>query len=106
MKNFVVLRIANKQDGTTVAPVKTFEDEQSAQKEFFRSAAAAVDSDNLTDAVSLLTKEGFEVRHEYFTHPAVAPEPTPEEPEEGQSDNTPESDDSEPEDDSPIIGVL
>lgn len=82
MKNFVVLRIANKQDGTTVAPVKTFEDEQSAQKEFFRSAAAAVDSDNLTDAVSLLTKEGFEVRHEYFTHPAVAPEPTPEEPEE------------------------
>lgn len=79
MKNFVVLRIANKQDGTTVAPVKTFEDEQSAQKEFFRSAAAAVDSDNLTDAVSLLTKEGFEVRHEYFTHPAVAPEPTPEE---------------------------
>lgn len=78
MKEFVVVRIANKQDGTTVAPVKTFEDEQSAQKEFFRSAAAAVDSDNLTDAVSLLTKEGFEVRHEYFTHPAVAPEPTPE----------------------------
>ena len=91
MKNFVVLRIANKQDGTTVAPVKTFEDEQSAQKEFFRSAAAAVDSDNLTDAVSLLTKEGFEVRHEYFTHPAVAPEPTPEEPEEEPEEVTEES---------------
>ena len=82
MKEFVVVRIANKQDGSVAIPVKAFDDEDSALKEFFRIAAIAVDSDNLTDAVSLLTKEGFEVRHEYFTHPAVAPEPTPEEPEE------------------------
>lgn len=79
MKEFVVLRIANKADGTTVAPVKTFETEVEAQKEFFRSCAAAVDSENITDAVSLISKEGFEIKHEYFEHEAPAPEPEPEE---------------------------
>ena len=78
MKNFVVLRIANKADGTTVAPVKTFDTEIEATKEFFRSCAAAVDSDNLTDAVALLSKEGFEMEHRYFVHSAPVPEPTPE----------------------------
>ena len=79
MKEFVVLRIANKADGTTVAPVKTFETEVEAQKEFYRSCAAAVDSENITDAVTLLSKEGFELKHEYFEHEAPAPEPEPEE---------------------------
>ena len=77
MKNFVVLRIANKADGTVAAPVKTFETEVEAQKEFFRSCAAAVDSDNITDGVSLLTKEGFELKHEYFEHDAPTPEQEP-----------------------------
>lgn len=72
MKEFVVLRIANKADGTTVAPVKTFETEVEAEKEFFRSCAAAVDSENVTDAVTLLSKQGFEIKHEYFVH-EVAP---------------------------------
>ena len=72
MKEFVVLRIANKADGTTVAPVKTFETEVEAEKEFFRSCAAAVDSDNVTDAVTLLSKQGFEIKHEYFVHEVQA----------------------------------
>lgn len=72
MKEFVVLRIANKADGTTVAPVKTFETEVEAEKEFFRSCAAAVDSENVTDAVTLLSKQGFEIKHEYFVHDAQA----------------------------------
>ena len=74
MKEFVVLRIANKVDGTVSAPVKTFETEIEAQKEFFRSCAAAVDSENIMDAIALLTKEGFELRHEYFEH-EIQPEP-------------------------------
>jgi len=83
VKEFVVLRIANKADGTVSAPVKTFDTDVEAQKEFFRSCAAAVDSDNITDAIALLTKEGFELRHECFEHPIqLEPEPEPEEPEE------------------------
>ena len=72
MKEFVVLRIANKADGTTVAPVKTFDTEVEAEKEFFRSCAAAVDSENVTDAVTLLSKQGFEIKHEYFVHEVQA----------------------------------
>lgn len=74
MKEFVVIRICNKQDGTVACPVSTFETEAEAVKEFFRLCGLAVDSTHLTDAVSLLTKQGFELRHEYFTHPAIEPE--------------------------------
>lgn len=73
MKEFVVVRICNKQDGTVAVPVSTFETETDAQKEFFRQCGLAVDSTHLTDAVALLTKQGFELKYEYFTH-----EPQPE----------------------------
>ena len=74
MKEFVVVRICNKQDGSIACPVATYETEAEAQKEFFRLCGQAVDSVHLTDAVSMLTKQGFELRHEYFEHP-VQPEP-------------------------------
>lgn len=78
MKEFVVVRICNKADGTVAIPVASFETEDAAKKEFFRLCGLAVDSTHLTDAVSLLTKQGFELKHEYFTHPAPEPEPEPE----------------------------
>ncbi len=37
------------------------------------------DTTHLTDSVSLLTKEGFEVRHECFEHAPIAPEEVTEE---------------------------
>lgn len=83
MKEFAVVRIANKPDGTTAVPVSAFEDEQSAYKEFFRQCGLAVDSENLTDSVTLLYKEGYKIRHEFFTHAAPEPEPEPE-PEQGE----------------------
>ena len=74
MKEYVVVRICNKLDGTVAVPVSTHETEEAAQKEFFRQCGLAVDSTHLTDAVSLLTKQGFELKHEYFTHDAPASE--------------------------------
>ena len=55
MANFVVVRIANKADGTVAIPVKSFEDETAAWKEYYRQVAIAVDSDNVTDSLALLT---------------------------------------------------
>ena len=75
MKEFVVVRICNKADGTVAIPVSSFENEVDANKEFYRLCGLAVDSTHLTDAVSLLTKQGFELKHEFFTHDAPAPEP-------------------------------
>lgn len=70
MYNFFVVRFTNRADGSSGNSVKPYENEGDAVKEFFRQAGQAVDSTHLTDSVSLLTKEGFEVRHEYFEHSA------------------------------------
>ena len=68
MYNYFVVRFTNRVDGTSGNSVKPYENDGDAVKEFFRQAGQAVDSTHLTDSVSLLTKEGFEVRHEFFAH--------------------------------------
>ena len=70
MYNYFVVRFTNRTDGTSGNSVKPYEAEADAIKEFFRQAGQAVDTTHLTDSVSLLTKEGFEVRHEFFEHDA------------------------------------
>ena len=75
MYNFFVVRITNRTDGTAGKTVKEYETEAEALKEFFRQAGQAVDTTHLTDSVSMLTKEGFELKHEVFLHDAPAPEP-------------------------------
>lgn len=74
MYNFFVVRLTNRTDGTAGNVVHPFENEADALKDFFREAGKAVDSAHLTDSVTMLTKEGFELRHEVFLHDAPAPE--------------------------------
>ena len=71
MFDFFIVRITNRQDGTFGNSVKAYEAEADALKEYFRQAGQAVDTTHLTDSVSLLSKEGFEVRHECFTHEVI-----------------------------------
>lgn len=80
MYNFFIVRITNRVDGTFGNSVKAYETEAEAMKEYFRQAGQAVDTTHLTDSVSLLTKEGFELKHEVFMHDAPEPTPEPEEP--------------------------
>jgi len=68
MYNYFVVRFTNRQDGTFGNSVKAYEQESDALKEFFREAGQAVDTTHLTDSVTMLTKEGFELRHEVFLH--------------------------------------
>ena len=75
MYEFFVVRITNRTDGTFGNSVKAYATEAEALKEFFRQAGQAVDTTHLTDSVTMLTKEGFELRHEVFLHDAPAPEP-------------------------------
>ena len=74
MYNFFIVRITNRVDGTFGNSVKAYEAEPEALKEFFRQAGQAVDTSHLTDSVTMLTKEGFELKHEVFLH-----DPEPEE---------------------------
>lgn len=81
MYNFFIVRITNRVDGTYGNSVKAYEAEADALREFFRQAGQAVDTTHLTDSVTMLTKEGFELKHEVFIHDAPVPEEeTPEEP--------------------------
>ena len=75
MYNFFIVRFTNRVDGTSGNSVKAYESEAEALKEFFRQAGQAVDTSHLTDSVTMLTKEGFELRHEVFLHDAPTPEP-------------------------------
>lgn len=75
MYNFFIVRITNRIDGTFGNNVKAYETETDAIREFFRQAGQAVDTTHLTDSVTMLTKEGFELKHEIFTHDAPEPEP-------------------------------
>ena len=80
MYEFFIVRVTNRVDGTFGNSVKGYKTEAEATKEFFRQAGQAVDTTHLTDSVTMLTKEGFEIRHEIFTHAEPEPEPEPEEP--------------------------
>ena len=75
MYNFFIVRFTNRIDGTFGNSVKAYENEPDALKEFFRQAGQAVDTTHLTDSVTMLTKEGFELKHEVFLHEAPAPTP-------------------------------
>lgn len=75
MYNFFIARITNRLDGTAGKTVKEYENESDALKEFFRQAGQAVDTTHLTDSVTMLTKEGFELKHEVFLHEAPQTEP-------------------------------
>ena len=79
MYEFFIVRVTNRTDGTFGNSVKGYKTEAEALKEFFREAGQAVDTTHLTDSVTMLTKEGFEVRHEVFLHDAPAPTPEVEE---------------------------
>ena len=74
MYNFFIVRITNRVDGTFGNSVKAYEAEADALKEFFREAGQAVDTTHLTDSVTMLTKEGFELKHEVFLHEAPVTE--------------------------------
>ena len=76
---FAVICIQNKPDGTNNISRVAYASETEAWKGYYRSCGNAVDSENLTDAVAILTQEGFELEHKCFVHPAKTnPEPTPE----------------------------
>ncbi len=68
MKEYVVTHIVNKADGTASAPGTVYGTEAEARKAFYRLCGQAVDSEYLTDAVVLMTKDGFLLESKSFHH--------------------------------------
>ena len=78
MYEFFIVRLTNRVDGTFGSVVHGFTAEAEALKDYFRECGKAVDSTHLTDSVSLLSKEGFEIKHETFIHEAQPEQPAEE----------------------------
>ena len=78
MYEFFIVRLTNRVDGTFGSVVHGFTAEAEALKDYFRECGKAVDSTHLTDSVSLLSKEGFEIKHETFIHEAQPEQPVEE----------------------------
>ena len=72
MKEYFIVRLLNTQAGTHSYAVNACDTEAEAWKTFFRLCGQAVDSEHLTDSVSLLNKEGFEIDHRVFAHEPIA----------------------------------
>lgn len=70
MKEFIVVHIVNKADGTASIPGTAYDTETEARKAFYRLCGQAVDSDYVTDTVVLMTKFGDVIDKERFDHRA------------------------------------
>jgi len=75
MKEFFVVHLINKPDGTTSTPVSAYDTETEAWKNFYRLCGQAVDSVNYTDTLVLMNKRGLVLDAKPFEH---MPEPEPE----------------------------
>ena len=70
MTNYLIIRIANKPDGSTSSPIQHFKDGIQAEKEFYRLCGLAVDSVNISDTVIMMTTRGEIMQSKWFYHPA------------------------------------
>lgn len=69
MKNFVVIRIANKPDGSVSVPANAFEIESEADNQYLTYRQQANASNNPSDTVIKMTNTGFILEKYTYEHP-------------------------------------
>ena len=74
MYNYFVCRFGTRKDGSVLNAIQGFENEADAWKLYWKVLAQAIDSDNLSDALTIMTKGGFQLDYKGFEHePIVEP---------------------------------
>ena len=68
MKEFVVIRIANKPDGTVSVPANAFDTEAEADAQYCEYRKQANASSNISDTVIIMTNTGFVLEKKTYTH--------------------------------------
>jgi len=71
MKKFVVIRIANKADGTVSVPANAFETQAEADNQYLTYRQQANASNNPSDTVILMTNTGFILEQHTYEHELV-----------------------------------
>ena len=75
MFEYFVCRFGTRQDGSVLNAIQGFENEADAWKLYWKVLAQAIDSDNLSDALTIMTKGGFQLDYKSFEHEAQPVEP-------------------------------
>lgn len=73
MKEFVVIRIANKPDGSVSVPANAFDTQAEADNQYLAYRQQANASDNPSDTVILMSNVGFILEKHTYEH--EQPEP-------------------------------
>ena len=68
MKEFIVLRIANKADGSVSVPANAFETEAEADNQYLTYRQQANAASNPSDTVIKMTNTGFVLESKTYTH--------------------------------------
>lgn len=75
---YYVIEIQTNADGTAGTLVYDFTDRNAAYAKYHTVLAAAATSSVMVHACTILTREGVQLEHEHFVHPAPEPEPNEE----------------------------
>lgn len=76
MKTFIVLRIANKADGSVSVPANAFDTEAEADNQYLTYRSQANAANNPSDTVIKMTNTGFILESKVYEH--AQPEPNAE----------------------------
>lgn len=68
MKQYVVIRIANKPDGSVSVPANAFETETEADNQYLTYRSQANAANNPSDTVIKMTNTGFILESKTYTH--------------------------------------
>lgn len=68
MKEFVVVRIANKPDGSVSVPANAFDTQAEADNQYLTYRQQANASDNPSDTVILMSNVGFIIEKHTYEH--------------------------------------
>lgn len=71
MFEYFVCRFGTKQDGSVLNAIVGFQNEADAWKLYWKVLAQAIDSDNLSDALTIMTKGGFQLDYKAFEHEPI-----------------------------------
>ena len=66
MRNFFVVWVAQRQNGTIAAPVESFTEKRAAVACYHLRCSNAANGDNIKDTVMLFTSDGFVLEQEIF----------------------------------------
>lgn len=66
---YIVIEIQKNQNGQVATLVNSYEDRNTAEQKYHQVLAAAAVSSLLVHTATMLTEDGYQIKHETYSHP-------------------------------------